>query len=88
MAWAKLIHTVRLEKYSEELPELQAYRKKYVTNPQHVTINLDSHIHYLEMIWQDKSLYPNCNIILGTRLIEQLRKNGQGHRGRQHAGRH
>ena len=26
-AWAKLIHTVRLEKYSEELPELKAYRK-------------------------------------------------------------
>ena len=76
MAWAKLIHTVRLKKYSEELLELQAYRRKYVTNPQHVTINLDSHIRYLEMIWQDKSLYPNRNVILGTRLIEQLRKNG------------
>ena len=72
MGRAKLIHTVRLEKYSEELPELQAYRRKYVTNPQRATVNLDSHIHYLEMIGQDKSLYPNCNIILGTRLIEQL----------------
>ena len=30
------------------------------------------------MIRQDKSLYPNCNIILGTWLIEQLRKNGRG----------
>ena len=29
------------------------------------------------MIQQDKSLYPNRNIILGTRLIEQLWKNGQ-----------
>ena len=28
------------------------------------------------MIWQDKSLYPNRNVILGTRLIEQLQKNG------------
>ena len=52
-ARAKLIHTVRLEKYSEELPELQAYRKKYVTNPQHVIVNLDSHVRYLEMIQQD-----------------------------------
>ena len=75
-ARAKLIHTVRLKKYSEELAELQAYRRKYVTNPQRVTINLDSHVRYLEMIWQDKSLYPNRNIILGTRLIEQLWKNG------------
>ena len=57
------------------LPELQAYRKRYVTNNQRVTVNLDSHIRYLEMIWQDKSLYPNRNVILGTRLIKQLRKN-------------
>ena len=49
-AQAKLIHTVRLEKYSEELLELQAYRRKHVTNSQHVTINLDSHVRYLEMI--------------------------------------
>ena len=76
MAQAKLIHTVRLEKYSEELQELQAYCRKYVTNLQCVTVNLDSQVHYLEMIWQDKSLYPNCNVILGTRLIEQLWKNG------------
>ena len=75
MAWAKLIHTVQNEKYSEELPELQAYRKKFVTNNQRVTINLDSHVHYLEMVWEDKSLYPNCNVVLGTWLIEQLRKN-------------
>ena len=71
-AQAKLIHTVQLEKYSEELPELQAYRKKYMTSTQHVTINLDSHVRYLELIRQDKSLYPNHNVILGTRLIEQL----------------
>ena len=77
MAWLKLIHTVWLKKYSEELPELQAYCRKYVTNPQHATVNLDSHVRYLEMIRQDKFLYPNCNIILGTRLIEQLRRNGQ-----------
>ena len=77
MPRAKLIHTVQLEKYSEELPELQAYHRKYVTNPQRATINLDSHVRYLEMIRQDKSLYPNCNIILGTWLIEQLQKNGQ-----------
>ena len=76
MAQAKLINTVRLEKYSEELPELQAYHKKYVTSSQHATINLDSHVHYLELIRQDKSLYPNRNVILGTRLIEQLQKNG------------
>ena len=75
MAQAKLLHTVQLEKYSEELPELQAYRKKYVTNPQRVTVNFDSHVHYLEMIRQDKSLYPNHKVILGTWLIEQLRKN-------------
>ena len=71
-ARAKLIHTVRLEKYSEELPELQAYHRKYVTSSQRAAINLDSHVHYLELIRQDKSLYPNHNIILGTRLIEQL----------------
>ena len=70
MALAKLIHTVQLKKYSEELPELQAYRRKYVTNSQCATC-------YLEMIQQDKSLYPNHNIILGTQLIEQLQKNGQ-----------
>ena len=64
-----------MKRYSEELPELQAYRKRYVTNNQCVTVNLDSHVHYLETIRQDKSLYPNCNIILGTWLIEQLWKN-------------
>ena len=42
-----------------------------------MTVNVDSHVRYLEMIWQDKSLYPNRNVILGTRLIEQLRKNGR-----------
>ena len=76
-AQAKLIHTVWLEKYSEELPELQAYHKKYVTSTQHATVNLDSHVRYLELIRQDKSLYPNRNVILGTWLIEQLQKNGQ-----------
>ena len=75
-AWAKLIHTVQLEKYSEELLELQAYHKKYMTSTQCATVNLDSHACYLELIWQDKSLYPNRNVILGTQLIEQLRKNG------------
>ena len=74
-ARTKLLHTVQNEKYSEELPELQAYRKRYVTNNQRVTVNLDSHICYLERIRQDKSLYPNRNIILGTWLIEQLEKN-------------
>ena len=49
-ARAKLIHTVRLEKYSEELPELQAYCKKYVTSSQRATINLDCHVRYLELI--------------------------------------
>ena len=87
MARAKLIHTIWLEKYSEELPELQAYHKKYVTSTQHATINLDSHVRYLELIWQDKSLYPNRNIILGTQLIEQLWKNGRN-TGRQWAGCH
>ena len=48
-----------------------------MTSSQHVTVNLDSHVCYLELIWQDKSLYPNHNVILGTQLIEQLRKNGQ-----------
>ena len=67
----------RAGKYSEELPELQAYRRKYVTNSQCATVNLDSHVCYLEMIQQDKSLFPNHNIILGTQLIEQLQKNGQ-----------
>ena len=43
MAQAKLIHTVQLKKYSEELLELQAYRKKYMTNTKHATINLYSH---------------------------------------------
>ena len=75
MAPAKLLHTVWNEKYSEELPELQTYHKRYVTNNQHVTVNLDSHVCYLETIQQDKSLYPNRNVILGTRLIEQLQKN-------------
>ena len=42
-----------------------------------MTVNLDSHICYLEMIQQDESLYPNRNVILGTWLIEQLRKNGR-----------
>ena len=77
-AWAKLIHTVRNGKYSEELSELQAYWKKYVTNNQRVTVNLDSHVHYLEIVQQDKSLYPNHNVVLGTQLIEQLRKNHRG----------
>ena len=47
-----------------------------MTSTQRATINLDSHICYLELIQQDKSLYPNRNVILGTQLIEQLRKNG------------
>ena len=87
-AQAKLIHTVWLKKYSEELPELQAYHRKYVTSSQHVTVNLDSYVRYLELIWQDKSLYPNCNIILGTWLIEQLRKNGRNAEADESAGRH
>ena len=65
MAQAKLIHTLQLKKYSEELPELQAYHKKYMTSTQRATINLDSHVCYLELIQQDKSLYPNRNIIWG-----------------------
>ena len=28
------------------------------------TINLDSHVRYLEMVWEDKSLYPNHNVVL------------------------
>ena len=48
-----------------------------MTSTQCATVNLDSHVRYLELIRQDKSLYPNCNIILGTWLIEQLWKNGQ-----------
>ena len=48
-----------------------------MTSTQCATVNLDSYVHYLELIWQDKSLYPNRNIILGTRLIEQLWKNGR-----------
>ena len=39
-ARAKLIHTVRLKKYSKELPELQAYYRKYVTNSQHATLTV------------------------------------------------
>ena len=49
-AWTKLLHTVWNEKYSEELLELQTYRKRYVTNNQRVTVNLDSHVCYLEMM--------------------------------------
>ena len=76
-ARAKLIHNIRLEKYSEELPELHAYRRKYVSSSQHSTVNLASHVRYLEMIQQDKSLYPNRNIMLGTRLVELLLENGR-----------
>ena len=53
---AKLIHTARLEKYDEELPELKRYRKKFISNTQRTTVNLDSHIHYLELVMEDKSL--------------------------------
>ena len=72
-AWAKLIHTARLEKYDEELPELKTYRKKFISNIQQTTVNLDSHIRYLELIMEDKSLYPNWNVILATRWIQRLR---------------
>ena len=84
-AQAKLIHTVWLKEYSEELPELQAYHKKYMTSTQRATVNLDSHIRYLELIRQDKSLYPNHNAILGTCLIEQ---EWPERGGRRSAGRH
>ena len=73
-AWGKLIHTVHNEKYTEELPELQAYCKKYITNNQHVTVNLDSHVHYLESVREDRSLYPNRNVMLATWLIEKLKE--------------
>ena len=43
---------------------------------QRAIVNLDSHARYLELIWQDKSLYTNRDVILGTQLIEQLWKNG------------
>ena len=55
-ARAKLIHTARLEKYDEELPELKRYRKKLISNIQRTTVNLDSHIRYLELVMEDKSL--------------------------------
>ena len=73
-ARAKLIHTARLEKYDEELPELKRYRKKFISNIQRTTINLDSHIHYLELVMEDKSLYPNWNVILAIRWIQKLRE--------------
>ena len=72
-AWAKLIHTAQLEKYDKELPELKRYRKKFISNIQRTTINLDSHIRYLELVMEDKSLYPNRNVILATRRIQKLR---------------
>ena len=59
----KLIHTAQLEKYDEELLELKRYRKKLISNIQRTTVNLDSHIHYLELVMEDKSLYPNRNVI-------------------------
>ena len=70
---AKLIHTAWLEKYDEELPELKRYRKKFISNIQWTTINLDSHIRYLELVMEDRSLYPNRNVILATRWIQRLR---------------
>ena len=72
-AWAKLIHTAWLEKYDEELLELKRYWKKFISNVQWTTINLDSHVHYLEWVMEDKSLYPNQNVILATRWIQKLR---------------
>ena len=72
-AWAKLIHTVRNEKYSEELLELKVYHKRFITNTQRTTVNLDSHIHYLESVQDDTSLYPNRNVILAARLIQKLK---------------
>ena len=72
-AWAKLIHNARLEKYDEELPELKRYRKKFISNIQRTTVNLDSHICYLELVMEDKSLYPNQNVILATWWIQRLR---------------
>ena len=74
-AWAKLLYMGRQEKYVAECPNLIAYQKKYVSNDQFSTINLDSHTHYLEMMWKDTSLYPHCNIVLGTQLIEWLQEN-------------
>ena len=73
-AWAKLIHTICNEKYGEELPELQVYHKRYITNNQWVTINLDSHIRYLESVREDRSLYPNRIVMLATQLIEKLKE--------------
>ena len=72
-AQAKLIHTALLEKYDEELPELKRYRKKFISNIQRTTVNLDSHIRYLEFVMEDKSLYPNWNVILATQWIQRLR---------------
>ena len=72
-AWAKLIHTIRIEKYAEELPKLKSYWKRFISNSQWTTVNLDSHIHYLESIMKDVSLYPNRNVILATRWIQRLR---------------
>ena len=72
-AQAKLIHTAWLEKYDEELLELRRYRKKFISNIQWTTDNLNSHIHYLELVMEDKSLYPNQNVILATQWIQKLR---------------
>ena len=72
-ARAKLIHTAWLEKYDEELPELKRYWKKFFSNIQQTTINLDSHIRYLKLVMEDESLYPNRNVILATRWIQRLR---------------
>ena len=65
--------SARLEKYDEELPELKRYWKKFISNIQQTTVNLNSHIRYLELVMQDKSLYPNWNVILATRWIQRLR---------------
>ena len=73
LAQAKLIHTAWLEKYGEELPELKRYWKKFISNIQQTTINLDSHTRYLELVMEDKSLYPNQNVILATQWIQRLR---------------
>ena len=75
LAWEKLTGIVQTEKYTKECLDLIAYRKKYVTEEQRSTVNLDNHISYLNLMREDKSLYPHRNVMLGAWLIWQLQKN-------------
>ena len=80
-ARAKLIHTARLEKYDEELLELERYWQKFISNIQRTTVNLDSHIRYLELVMEDKSLYPNRNCHTSNPVDTETQRQKEGQLG-------